>query len=148
MSCASFSYTHSPRENINQVLNHLHVLLLSHFSFQEPYGDLHPTPIRDQNNLPPLAAHPHALFWHCFLPTSLGCRCSLPLPWIRSEAENASQPSQNIWLPVWNVFLPVFVLAGAWGGSLCCLGLHRVTDAPPAPTWKQLFWPSRYILNN
>lgn len=74
MSCASCGYTHSPRKNVNQALNHLHILLLSCLIFQGPYGnhDLCSTPIRVQNSLPPLAAHPHALFSHCFLPASLG----------------------------------------------------------------------------
>ena len=74
--------------------------------------------VHNQNNLPALAALSHALFSHCFLPTSHGCRWSLPLPCICSEAENLSQPSQNIWLPVWNVFFPIFLLAGVWGASL------------------------------
>lgn len=123
MSCASCGYTHSQWENVNQAFNHLHILF-SHFSFQGPYGncDLRSAPICVQNNLPPLAAHPCALFSHCFLPTPLGHRHSMCLPWICSEAVNASQLSQNIWLPVWNTFLPVFVLAGVWGGSLCCSG--------------------------
>lgn len=81
--------------------------------------------IWDQNNLPPLAAHSPALFFYCFLPESLGHRNSLSLQWFL-QAGNASQPSQNIWLWAWNAFLPVFVLAGIWGGSL----LLRLTLSP------------------
>lgn len=87
-SCASCSYTHSPGGNVNQALDHLHTLLLSHFHFQVFWGthDLSSMTICDQNNLPPLAADSPALFFYCVLPESLefpvspldalrGCKC-------------------------------------------------------------------------
>lgn len=87
-SCASCSYTHSPGGNVNQALDHLHTLLLSHFHFQVFWGthDRSSMTICDQNNLPPLAADSPALFFYCVLPESLeflvspldalrGCKC-------------------------------------------------------------------------
>lgn len=153
MSCASCCYTYSPWEDVNQALNHLHILLLSCFSFQGPYSncDLCSTPVHDQNNLPALLVCSHALL-ALFSPQISLVLTFLPPPWICSKAVSVPWASQNIWIPIHNVFThcdPCF--HACWGMariSMCCTGSQSSPRCLSSPTWKWLFWISRYALNN